>query len=288
MERPARIIGALASVRSVPLVISVGLFISGIFRRVLYWLPPLLLDSEDAARVYAKYIRPYLPAPAAGLVDWLMGHALIAFGLLLAWAAVLTYHELRMTSAGRIASLERKLTLGVELPDALQMFRPSAAEPIEAQGWMLYLQAARITNRSATTSVSLGLTIHVRLLENARSLSRLSIREESDLGLMKAHLPPRGPQYLQCPLNIPPERTVQGMLGFWVSPGIEQVLGVEQLDKIIARRGDPRYGVRDAELEIVDYISGEVLTVPVPSAGSISAAVVKALSSGADTGAPTQ
>ncbi len=244
------------------LLASVGLFLWGVLRRFFLWLPPLVLDRADALGVYAQY-RSRLPLPVVGTVDWVIGHALIGFGMLLAWAAVLTYHELRITSGHRIAALKRELTLGVEIPMPLQLMRPSADSP-EMSGWMLFLQNVRITNRSKTSSVSLGMTIHVRLRENPRALQRLSVREDNDMGFGKT-LPAGMPQYLRTPLNIVPEQTVMGMLGFWVGPWVEHEMGIDSIDKVIARRGDSIYGTRDAELEIIDYVSGEILTVPISS-----------------------
>lgn len=94
---------------SSPLFVSIRWFLGGILRRFKLWLPPLLLDGADALGVYAR-VKPWFPAFLIGPVDWLIGHALIGFGLLVAWAAALTYHELRLQVPDRrIAELREIL-----------------------------------------------------------------------------------------------------------------------------------------------------------------------------------
>ena len=247
---------------------SLLLLFRGVLRRFLLWLPPIVLDRLDAMTLYDQSLKRYLPPGIQRVVALPLENLLILALVLVFWAVVLSYHELRMSSTREIAELKHRaaLNLSVDVPLGVQLMRPSVSEPIEANGWTLLLQNVRITNRSATAHVSLGMTIHVRL-KNAQT-PKLSIREENDLGLWKLNLPQGLPQYLRCPLNIPPGQTAQGMLGFWVMPLAEHALGGGELDAAIARRGDPVYGVRDAELEITDYVSGQVLSFEVPGTHS--------------------
>jgi hypothetical protein len=73
--------------------ISLRHFVAGIWRRAYYWLPTLLLDPLD---LYNNYIKADLPSVLrfeGRLPGEYFGPLL---GVAVAWAGVMTYHELRM------------------------------------------------------------------------------------------------------------------------------------------------------------------------------------------------
>lgn len=85
---------------------SVRLFLWGITKRCYYWAPFLFLDLFD---IYEIYIKPRLPADWGGgivLPAW-WGFAL--FSLMLLWAAIMTYHELRTEKDTLVVQLDDKM-----------------------------------------------------------------------------------------------------------------------------------------------------------------------------------
>ncbi len=82
-----------------PLGESIQLLIWGIVRRFLLWAPFLFLDVFD---IYEQYISSWLPSDWRANVSAAPDPSFILLVLGLAWAGVLTYHELRVSGAGAL------------------------------------------------------------------------------------------------------------------------------------------------------------------------------------------
>ena len=72
---------------------SILLFGTGILRRFYYWVPALLLDPFD---LYERYVRNWLPSGAPDRIVIPMWAGLLVLILLIGWAALMTFHELRL------------------------------------------------------------------------------------------------------------------------------------------------------------------------------------------------
>src|SRR5208283_4419986 len=71
---------------------STKLFFKGLLKRAYFWIPPIFLDPFDLYRVY---IRPLLPREYQRDIIIPSEWALIAFMLMILFASIMTYHELR-------------------------------------------------------------------------------------------------------------------------------------------------------------------------------------------------
>lgn len=185
---------------------------------------------------------------------------------------VLAYVETRDKVANAVAySSEKRLWQPINLEidltrQSLALMRPSLQQPIEANGWLLYLHGVRITNRSATNSLSLDLKLTVALNDNESSRTELQILLSSTGSRMWTG----ADNYLHAPIKIPAQESVEGDLGFWVDPFTEVALGGD-LSTALKRRGS-MYGELDASLEIQDHISGRVAVVEIPGVHSVEQA----------------
>ncbi len=72
---------------------SILLFGVGILKRFYYWVPALLLDPFD---LYERYIYNWLPSDAPERIIIPVWASLLALILLVGWAALRTFHELRL------------------------------------------------------------------------------------------------------------------------------------------------------------------------------------------------
>lgn len=84
---------------------SVRLFLWGITKRCYYWAPFLFLDLFD---IYEIYIKPRLPADWGGGIVLPAWWGFVLFSLMLFWAAILTYHELRTEKDALLPQLDEK------------------------------------------------------------------------------------------------------------------------------------------------------------------------------------
>lgn len=134
-------------------------------------------------------------------------------------AATITFILLNQVTEYR-AKKKIRLSIRLEMPQQLIQMRPSVQAPIENNGWLFYLHAVKITNRSATDNLSLLFTLHLELNDDLGQ-PQLSIREDAAGSFMWKSTP----QFLCCPINIAPQRTVSGDLGFWVDPITDARLG---------------------------------------------------------------
>jgi hypothetical protein len=111
---------------------SAALFAKGILKRFYYWVPPIFLDPFD---LYEHYIQHWLPAGAPerlAIPTWV---GLLAFALLFGWAALRTFHELRLKVAydtGNSAS------------------QPSKTSPVAVSPLKFAIKVESIIQRSAT------------------------------------------------------------------------------------------------------------------------------------------
>lgn len=92
-----------------PLLISLHLFVRGVFRRFLWWVPSFLLDPLD---LYERFFHR-----AGEIPNWIF---YMAFGAGMFMAALLTFHELRLEGE-KVPSAANTLSTAVaETKDATQ------------------------------------------------------------------------------------------------------------------------------------------------------------------------
>lgn len=125
--------------------------------------------------------------------------------------------------------------------------------PSPPAGWIITVQDVLITNRSKTDRVSLSFGISVALTNRT---DRLDLLEEQHAGLVRDN--PPDVVYLHGPLDIPPQKSRSGRLGFLVFPSIVGDLG-GSMNAI---------NEGDAILRVTDHVSGQVLQVRVPTSPS--------------------
>jgi hypothetical protein len=90
----------------VELVASALTFIWGVLRRFYWWAPAIFLDPFD---FYERYLRPRLDQDIDMPSEWFP----VALGCGIAWAAVLTYHDLRSKAGRSTAAFEiREASIG--------------------------------------------------------------------------------------------------------------------------------------------------------------------------------
>ena len=111
---------------------------------------------------------------------------------------------------------------------------------------MVILQNARFTNRSTTNKVSLDLTLRIKLKESPTRQEYLAIREDYMRPLGKSA------RYLVTPINLGPQDTKTGDVGFLIMPITEHHLG-----------GSDVIDHNHCLLEIVDHVSGRAITKPI-------------------------
>jgi hypothetical protein len=174
--------------------------------------------------------------------------------ILLVFAAVFLWHfftapfRIYRDNQEAIAGLKDQIEMGLNLDiPAPVVSRISTAVLPEMQGinggWMVVLQNARFTNRSTTTKVSLDLTLRIKLKDSPTTQEYLSIRED--------YLRPLGKsaRYLVTPINLGPQDTKTGDVGFLIMPITEHNLG-----------GSDVIDHNHCLLEIVDHVSGRAIT----------------------------
>ena len=93
---------------------SIHLFLVGLLKRAYYWVPPIFLDPFD---VYNRYLKHVFHT---GDIEMPSKWGLIAFVIMIFWAAIMTYHELRKTTKSTYDEL-RKARL-----DELYKYLPEA------------------------------------------------------------------------------------------------------------------------------------------------------------------
>lgn len=142
---------------------------------------------------------------------------------------------------------ESALNLDIAISHVVRM-RSGIFKPIERDGWIVYLPDVRFTNRSKTDKVSLGLRLKVRLRNSPRKEEYLDLRTDG-LKAFQPALPPQQ-QYLFDPINIEPQDTVTGNLGFLILPQVE-----------ISAGGSDTIDHNNSLLEITDYVSGKTMTI---------------------------
>lgn len=74
---------------------SVRFFSWGVLKRFYLWMPPLLLDPFE---LYEEFVAPHAPDWAPERIAVADEWTWIPMGLLVFWAAAMTYHELRVLS----------------------------------------------------------------------------------------------------------------------------------------------------------------------------------------------
>ena len=73
---------------------SLGLFASGILRQFWVWAPAFLLDPYD---LWNRLVKPIIPQDQQFDLPWSPDWAPYVLVALIGWAALLTYHELRVS-----------------------------------------------------------------------------------------------------------------------------------------------------------------------------------------------
>jgi DNA-binding XRE family transcriptional regulator len=166
------------------------------------------------------------------------------------------------------ADIRLRAILGLQLPYPGWLGMTGFVSPREHDYMCLLLQDCRITNRSASQSLSLGITLQLRL-HGEGEMSPLTLDAENrgpagarlgDIGLLadaEKQLSQKGikpPSYLQFPLDLRPGQTVVGQIGFLIHPFVTQ------------RLSDPwEYIDLTSQMLIVrDYISNDTLSTSVP------------------------
>lgn len=135
------------------------------------------------------------------------------------------------------------LPIDIAIPGVYRMASGLFEAP-DKDGWIVYLPNVRFTNRSRTERVSLGLTLKVNLKENPTKKDYLALQTD-DMKPFQFSVP-----YLFSPINLGPQDTVTGNLGFLIWPHVEQaVCGSDAIDH------------NNSTLEIVDHISGKTMTI---------------------------
>lgn len=74
------------------LLTSLRLFLWGVIKRFYYWMPFILLDTFD---LWERYLKPFFNGRFGGDVELPPETIVIITAFGLAWAAFLTYHDLR-------------------------------------------------------------------------------------------------------------------------------------------------------------------------------------------------
>ena len=110
---------------------SVRLFLWGITKRCYYWAPFLFLDLFD---IYEIYIKPRLPADWGGGIVLPAWWGFVLFSLMLFWAAILTYHELRTEKDALLPQLDEKQRRA-NIGDTLTRLIISGKELSTLLGW---------------------------------------------------------------------------------------------------------------------------------------------------------
>lgn len=184
-----------------------------------------------------------------------------ALSLFTVWIGATASAPIRQRNEARqLLQLREFLDIAIEVPQHIVQARPPIeSDDIEKVGWMFHIDKVRITNQSQTNKVSLGVTLHVGLVDNPSGQRELVLREEDgfgSLGKQEGQLV----HWLRSPINIGPAESVTGHLGFWVLWPIEMQLGGD-LSAVIRR--SPDYQM-DSYLEIEDHVTGQKIRLKPP------------------------
>lgn len=144
----------------------------------------------------------------------------------------------------------------IDLPVAVRVRTRLRARTLyigeEREEWRMFqLSDCRITNRSQSERMSLGLVVRIPI-DDATAL----VLEEEEMGGMG-----KNQSFLRCPLNLEPGHSVHGRVGFVLPPSQEErFFGPLTLRRLI----EDSTRLLSAELEIRDYVSGLSATVGMP------------------------
>jgi hypothetical protein len=148
------------------------------------------------------------------------------------------------------AAAARKPDLAIEAQHAYIV----STDASSGVGWIITLQDILITNRSKTEQVSLSFQLDVALTGRT---DRLTLLEHQHAGMVRDNPPDL--IYLHGPLDIPPQKSRTGRLGFLVLPFQVEDFG-GQMSAI---------NELDAVLNITDHVTGKTLPMRVPERRSV-------------------
>ncbi len=200
----------------------------------------LLVASNQIADIYTGTVTLilyalYIAAPAGGLT---LGVLIQEFII----EANRKYEEIRKQLPGEV-------NIEIQVPET---FIPGSGDYydndyIEDFGWMMVLKYVLITNRSHKNKVSLSFEFKVKLVNSSIGRDDWSIRErDSWRGKHIKH----SERFLHSPLLIKPQESATGDIVFFVPQVFLGALG--GIDS------------RKAQLEIIDHVSGQRISMKVP------------------------
>jgi hypothetical protein len=194
----------------------------------------------------------FLAAFGAFVVTWC-----VAFIVRLLNAPVVIFNKQKddlagLLKAGQAVSLSSYLR--VDTPGTLVQFRPGNFEemPAAIAGWKFMCQNILFTNKSASSRLSLDVTLRIRMKLEFQKPEMILPNLNSGMGRM---LWP-SPDSLPSPIQIGPEQTCTGTLYFWTGPMHNESIR-EKLSELIER--DNMLPV--AFLDVRNLITDEVVSL---------------------------